>query len=54
MLDILEPLAAELLEQVCVGLQAVEGLDGLLVPAAARVRHHAHPLSQPQQRRMLI
>ncbi len=34
-LDILEPLVAQLFEDVGIGLETVERLDGLLVPAAA-------------------
>jgi hypothetical protein len=49
-LDILEPLVAQLLQDVGIGLETVERLDGLLVPAAAaaaRVGHHSHLLPQP-------
>jgi hypothetical protein len=46
-LDILEPLVAQLLQDISIGLETVERLDGLLVPAAARVRHHSHLLHQP-------
>jgi hypothetical protein len=49
-LDILEPLVAQLLQDVCIGLETVERLDCLLVPAAAAaacVRHHSHLLHQP-------
>jgi hypothetical protein len=54
-LDILEPLVAQLLQDVGIGLETVERLDGLLVPAAAaaRVRHHSHLLPQPSPARQM-
>ena len=49
-LDIFEPLTAQLPQGLGIGLKAVESLYGLLVPAAGGVRHSAHLLHQADQR----